>query len=172
MAYEIIGTVHKIGMTESIATKSGGTLQKRTLVLKQRRFDQNTGQEFEPNFPTLDFSNRACAELDKFKIGDKVRVRFDIAGTKYNDKQTQEERYFTSLRGFRIELYVPQQQVQQAPPPQAYPPQGYPQQPYQGQPAYPPQGQQPYYPPQQPTQQAPAPYPPQQTGNREDGLPF
>ena len=157
MAYEIIGNVFKIGATENIQTRNGGTLQRRSITLCQKRFDQNTGEEFEPNYPTLDFTNRGCSELDKFKIGDRVRIRFDISGVKYNDKQTNEEKYFNSLRGFRIEPYVPQQaqpQMQQAP---QYPPQYPPQQ------AYPPQ-QQGYY--QQPQ------YPPQQGVDPNTGLPF
>ena len=147
MAYEIIGTVLKTGTTESIQTRAGGILQRRTLTLIQRRFDQNTGQEFEPNYPTIDFTNRGCAELDRFKPGDRVRVRFDISGTKYQDRNTQEEKFFTSLRGFRIEPYVaPQQQ-------QNYAPAGQWQQPA------PQNVQQAYYPPQQPTNVQP--FPPQ-----------
>lgn len=131
MAYEIIGTVHKIGATENIQTKSGSTFQRRSLTLMQRRYDQNTGEEFEPNYPTIDFSRNACGELDKYKPGDTVRVRFDLSGTRYNDRATGEEKYFTSLRGFRIELYVRQQNVPQAaqqpmlqPMPQNYAPVG------------------------------------------------
>lgn len=138
MAYEIIGNVLQIGATENIQTKNGQPFQRRSLTLIQRRFDQNTGEEFEPNYPTIDFTRNGCAELDRYKPGDRVRVRFDISGTKYEDKNTRETRFFTSLRGFRIEPYVAhgQQPVQQQYPPQGgYPPQ----QPYQGQPAYPPQ---------------------------------
>lgn len=141
MAYEIIGTVHKIGATENIPTKNGTYLQRRSITLVQRRFDQNTGEEFEPNYPTLDFSQRGCAELDAFKPGDRVRVRFDISGVRYNDRQTGEEKYFNSLRGFRIEPFVARQSVQQpavAPqqPPQNWQqPQGY-YQPRQAAPQY------------------------------------
>lgn len=126
MAYEIIGNVFKIGTTENINTKSGSTLQRRSITLIQKRFDQNTGQEFEPNYPTFDFTNKGCPELDKFKQGDRVRIRFDISGVKYTDRQTQQERYFNSLRGFRIEAYAPQQYAPQQPP-QGYSPQQPPQ---------------------------------------------
>ena len=151
MAYEIIGNVFKIGTTENIQTKSGTAFQRRSLTLIQRRFDQNTGQEFEPNYPTIDFTQRGCAELDKYKIGDRVRVRFDISGAKYNDRQTGEEKYFNSLRGFRIEPFVsqrpqPQQNYaptgqyqpagQAAPPPQGYYPPGVPPQNYQQDPPF------------------------------------
>ena len=159
MAYKILGTVELIGNTESIPTKSGGTFNKRVIILKQRRFDQNTGQEFEPNFPKLEFVNNNTSKLDNFKAGDRVKIRYDINGTKSTDKNTGEVKYITSLRGFHIEYFVmPNQQPQapQAAPPQNYPPQGgYPPQqpPYQGQapyppqqPAYPPQGQAPYAP--------------------------
>ena len=150
MAYEIIGTVFKIGATENVPTKSGQPFQRRSITLIQKRFDQNTGQEFEPNYPTIDFTQRGCAELDKYKQGDRVRIRFDISGVKYSDKQTHEEKYFNSLRGFRIEPLVMQQ----------------PQQPVA--PQYPSQGG---YPRQQPRQ----PFPPQQPPQNIDpdsGLPF
>lgn len=157
MAYEILGTILKIGVTETIQKKNnGGTFNKRQLVLQQRRFDRNTGQEFQPNYPTIDFINNNTAKLDYFKVGDKVRVYFDINGTKSIDEHTKQERFFSSLNGFRVEPYVSQnQQVQQTAPTQNYPPQT-----YQGQPAYPPQ--QPLYPPQQ---LPPQPFPPQNPNN-------
>lgn len=105
MAYEIIGSIYKIGTTENIQTRNNTTLQKRSLVLKQQRYDQNTGEPFEPNYLTIDFTQMGCAQLDKYKTGDFVRVRFDVSGVKYNDKNTQEEKFFVSLRGFRIEPY-------------------------------------------------------------------
>ena len=160
MAYEILGTILKIGVTETIQKKNnGGTFNKRQLVLQQRRFDRNTGQEFQPNYPTIDFINNNTAKLDYFKVGDKVRVYFDINGTKSFDEHTRQERFFSSLNGFRIEPYVMQnQQTQQAAPPQNYPPQ-----PYQGQPAY------------QPQQPSELPFPPQQQPQNYDpnsGLPY
>ena len=173
MAYEILGTVELIGQTESIPTKSGGTFNKRIIILKQRRFDQNTGQEFEPNFPKLEFVNNNTSKLDNFKAGDRVKIRYDINGTKSTDKNTGEVKYITSLRGFHIEYFVMPNQQPQAPAPANYPPQGGypPQQPYQGQAPYPPQGQQPYHPHQQPMNAQP--FPPQQPqGQRDDGLPF
>ncbi len=123
MAYEIIGNIYRIDKTEAIATKDGGTLLRRSVTLYQKRFDQNTGEEFEPNFPALDFTNNKCQELDKYKQGDRVRIRFDISGIKYADRQTGEERFFNSLRGFKIEPYV-QHKAQPAyqPPVQGYQP--------------------------------------------------
>lgn len=160
MAYEIIGNVHKIGTTENIQTKSGNTFQRRSLTLIQRRFDQNTGEEFEPNFPTIDFTRDKCGELDKYKPGDRVRIRFDVSGAKYLDKNTGEEKYFNSLRGFRIEPFV-QPNAQPQMPQQGYAQQVQPQVPY-AQPTYPPQG----------GYQQPAPVQQQQAPQREEDLPF
>lgn len=149
MAYDIIGTVHKIGTVTTIPTRSGSALERRSITIMQQRYDQNTGEPYEPNFPTIDFTNKGCRALDQFKQGDRVRIRFDISGSRYNDKNTGEEKYFTSLRGFRIEPYVQQQPVAQQYPPQGgYPPQ----RPYQGHPAYQPQQPQQPFPPQQPPQ--------------------
>ncbi|MBR4533920.1 MAG: DUF3127 domain-containing protein [Bacteroidaceae bacterium] len=167
MAFEIIGEVYMIGAPETIQKKNGGTFLRRQLVLKQRRIDPNTYVEYEPNFPSFDFKDKGCELLDRFKLGDRVKVVFDISGTKYADRQSNGERYFNSLRAFKIDLFVmPQQQqqqvqpmMQQAPPPQ-YPQQGYPQQGYQQQgyqQGYQPQPQQPF---------------PQQGIDPQTGLPF
>ncbi len=141
MAYEIIGSVFRIGNTETITTKSNTQFQRRSLTLMQKRFDPNTGLEYDPNYPTIDFTQRGCAELDRFKQGDMVRVRFDISGTKYADRQTGAERFFTSLRGYRIEAFTApvMHYQQQQPVPQPQYRQPVPQAPQQ--PQQPPQGQ-------------------------------
>ncbi len=124
MANEIIGTIEYIGQTETLATKSGGTFSKRILVLKQRRFDRSTDEEFTPNYPKLEFTGNNIAKLEGFKPGDRVRVRFELSGTLSPD-QTGTPRYITNVRGFNVEHYVPQRQpvqqpVQQQPVQQAY----------------------------------------------------
>lgn len=154
MAYDIIGNVYKVGTPETIMTKNGNTIKRRSLTLEQKRYDPNTGEEFSPNYPTLEFSGNACDSLNNFHQGDRVRVRFDITGVKYD--KDGEERYLTILRGFRVETYVSpfqsqgngqQQQYQQQPP-----------QPYQQQ-QYQPQAQQQQYQPQ-----PQEPFPPQYNG--------
>lgn len=167
MAYEIIGTVHKVGTTENIQTRNGSTFQRRSITLVQRRFDQSTGQEFEPNFPTIDFTRDKCMELDKYKPGDKIRIRFDVSGVKYLDRNTNEEKYFTTLRGFRIEPYVqPNAQQQHSQQPQNYAPAGQWQQPAPQPQGYAQQPQAPYSPQGGGYQQAP---PPQ---SQENDMPF
>lgn len=130
MAYKIIGNVYQIYATENRESKNGGTFNSRSLVLIQRRFDPNTGEEYEPNYPQLDFAGNQCAQLDNFHQGDRVQVSFDVVGVKYTDQMGQ-EKFFSKLRAFKIEPYV----VNRAQAPQGQPQAAQPAQPqYQGQP--------------------------------------
>lgn len=173
-AYKILGNVHHISATEHKQTKNGGSFTKRTLVLIQRRFDPNTGEEYESNYPVFEFTGNSCSQLDNFSWGDRVQVSFEVIGVKYNDKQTNEEKYIVRLRGFRCESYqIPQADNYQAPAPQ---PQTQPQQAYAPQQGYAPAPQQQAYAPQPNYQQMPTQPPAQgfqpQQANGKDGLPF
>lgn len=122
MANQIIGRVFYIGDTNSIKSKDGSkTYYKRELVLDATRFDGLTGQRGYDNFPSIEFSGDNCQLLDQLKMGDVVTVSFDLQGTKYEkDGQT---RFFTSIRGYKVE---PKQVYQPAQPPTPqlyYPPQ-------------------------------------------------
>ncbi|MDY3356163.1 MAG: DUF3127 domain-containing protein [Prevotella sp.] len=180
MAYKIIGNVLIVGQTEHKPTKTGGVFTSRSLTLMQKRYDPNTGEEFEPNYPQFNFTGNSCSQLDNLKAGDRVQVSFEVSGVKYNDRQTGEEKYFTTLRAFKCEPYVqPIQQTKQpaynAQPQQQFRPQqaAAPQQQYAPaqSPAWGGQSQQGGYPQNQP-RQAQQQY--DQYGNPlgEDGLPF
>lgn len=122
MANQIIGRVFQIGDTNEIKSKDGSkTYYKRELVLDATRFDGLTGQRGYDNYPSIEFSGDNCQLLDQLKIGDVVTVSFDLQGTKYEkDGQT---RFFTSIRGYKVE---PKQVYQPAQPPvhqPYYPPQ-------------------------------------------------
>lgn len=112
MAYEAIGTIYKIGETESIPTKSGNVFTKRSLTLQQKRYDPSTGQEYEPNYPSFEFTQNRCSELDNYMQGDMVKVKFDIVGVKYN--KNGEEDFFSRLRAFGIEYFTTAPQVKVA----------------------------------------------------------
>lgn len=146
MANEIIGNVHRIGQTESIPTKNGSNFQRRSFVLVQHRFNQDTGEPLADNYVQFDVTQQKCAELDKFNVGDRVKVSFAVEGRAY--EKDGKELFFNTLRAFRVEPYVMQSQVQsqtqvpqQQPMQQVAPPQYVPQ-PQQPQQVVPAQGQQ------------------------------
>lgn len=116
MANSMTGKIHKIMPTETIVSKKDSTrsFQKRTIVLDCTRFDQYTGERGFENYPSFDFSGDKCAELDSYQVGQIVTITFDLQGNKYNDSSGK-EKYFTSIRGFKIELKG-QTQPQSQPP--------------------------------------------------------
>lgn len=122
MAYSIQGTIHHIGQVQNIETKKG-TLQRCTVIVKQRRFDQQSGQEYEPNYPALDFSNKTIEYLSNFKVGDSVIIKFDVSGALY--ERDGQVRSFTSLRAFSIQFVSQLQPAQQSAQQPAQQPQSY-----------------------------------------------
>lgn len=105
MAFTMTGKIHKIMPTETIVSKKdpSKSFQKRAIVLDCTRFDQFTGQRGYDNYPSFEFSGDKCSELDNLKVGQVVTLSFDLQGNKFigNDGK---EKYFTSIRGFKIEL--------------------------------------------------------------------
>lgn len=98
----ITGKVHLVMPTEIIPTKKDPTktFSKRTIVLDCTwTGDKGT---FE-NFPAFEFTGERCSLLDSIKTGQQVTISFDLQGNKFvgNDGK---ERYFTSVRGFKIDL--------------------------------------------------------------------
>lgn len=125
MANQIIGRVFQIGDTEAVKSKDGSkTYYKRELIVDATRFDGLTGERGYDNYPSFEFSGDNCQLLNQFKQGDIVVVSFDLQGTKYEkDGQT---RFFTRIRGYKVELKQssqPQPQYQQPTPPTYQPPQ-------------------------------------------------
>ena len=71
-------------------------------MLDATRFDGLTGERGYDNYPSFEFSGDNCQMLNSFKQGDIVVVSFDLQGMKY-EKEGQ-TRFFTSIRGYKIEL--------------------------------------------------------------------
>jgi hypothetical protein len=84
---EVIGSIIHIGNTETVG--SAGTFKKRLLVVK-------TNGEYPQEVP-IDFVQDKCEVLDKYAIGESVKVDINIRGNKYNDK------WYCSLNGWRID---------------------------------------------------------------------
>lgn len=114
---QVTGRIVVLGNTEQLKSKDGSkTYYKRELVLDATKFDPYTGERSYENFPTFEFGGDKCSELDQFKIGEVVTVSFDLQGTKYEkDGQTK---FFTRVRGYKVERRQVQQPVQSQQSPQ------------------------------------------------------
>ena len=155
---EIQGQIKVIFATETVGQNG---FQKRDLVI-------TTDGQY-PQDIIIQFAQGNCALLDNLRIGQIVKIHFNLQGREWISQQG-DIKYFNTVVGWKIELILttnvaqPTQQYQQ-------PPQGYPQQPQYAPPqqaqAHPPQQGQPQYQQGQMFNnmgQAPA--------QEDDGLPF
>lgn len=103
--------------------------QKRELILDESREFNGI---LHPNFVCIEFTGERMALLDQFQPGQYVTVEAAVNSREYNG------RYYTSLRGFKIQAYCVPQQVQtrqpQNAPQQSAPPANVFQQPVQAPP--------------------------------------
>lgn len=130
---EIQGRIKVIFASETVGQNG---FQKRDLVI--------TTEEQYPNDILIQFTQQRCDLLNNLKVGQNVRVHFNLRGREWTNQQG-EVKYFNTIEGWKIELIQTTnvaQQYQQAP-------QGYAQQPQYAPPqqpqAYPPQQGQPQY---------------------------
>ena len=84
---EVIGSIIHIGNTETVG--SAGTFKKRLLVVK-------TDEQYSQEVP-IDFVQDKCDILDKYTIGQNVKVGINIRGNSHNGK------WYCSLNGWRID---------------------------------------------------------------------
>ena len=126
---EIQGRIKTIFATETVGQNG---FQKRDLVI-------TTDGQY-PQDIIIQFQQGNCAVLDRFQVGQIVKIHFNLQGREWTNPKG-EVKYFNTVVGWKIEVVQPMQQYQQ--PMQQYQqaPQGYVQQPQYAQPAYPPQGQ-------------------------------
>lgn len=105
MANTMTGKIHVIMPTETIVSKKDKTksFQKRTIVLDCTRFDQYTGERGFENYPSFEFSGDKCGLLDNYQVGQIVTITFDLQGSKFTDSNGK-DRWFTSIRGYKIEM--------------------------------------------------------------------
>ena len=131
---EIQGRIKVIFAPETVGQNG---FQKRDLVI--------TTEEQYPNDILIQFTQQRCDLLNNLKVGQNVRVHFNLRGREWTNQQG-EVKYFNTIEGWKIELIQttnvaqpqyqqPMQQYQQAPQGYGQPPQGY-APPQQGQPQY------------------------------------
>lgn len=150
---EIQGRIKQIFAPETVGQNG---FQKRDLVI--------TTEEQYPNDILIQFTQQRCDLLNNLKVGQNVRVHFNLRGREWTNQQG-EVKYFNTIEGWKIELIQTTNVAQQ----QQQVPQGYPQQPQYAPPqqaqAYPPQGQPQYQQGQMFNQYGQAPA-------QDDGMPF
>ena len=104
MANTIIGRIYRITPTENIATKKGTTFMKRQLIIDASRYDPYTGEKKFDNFPAFEVGGEElCRLLEEYRIDDLVTVSFDLNGREFLDEQSQQTKYFTTVRAYKVE---------------------------------------------------------------------
>ena len=89
---EIQGSIKLIGNVQEISP----TFKKRELVV--------TTDEQYPQTISVEFVQDKTDLLNKFEIGQNVKVAINLRGREWEHPQTEEIKHFNSLQGWRIEL--------------------------------------------------------------------
>lgn len=112
MANEIKGQVEYIAPISERKSQDGTkTYIERDIVINARRFDPYTGEPQRDNFISMRMNGERCKELDNIKQGELVCCRYILDGMKYQDKQTQEDKYFTRISCYKVEKVRPDNKV-------------------------------------------------------------
>ena len=89
---EVQGSIKVIGEVQEISA----TFKKRELVV-------STDEQY-PQTLSIEFIQDKTELLNKFKIGQNVKVGINLRGREWENPQTKEIKYFNSIQGWRIEL--------------------------------------------------------------------
>ena len=89
---EVQGSIKVIGEVQEISA----TFKKRELVV-------STDEQY-PQTLSIEFIQDKTDLLNKFEIGQNVKVGLNLRGREWENPQTKEIKYFNSIQGWRIEL--------------------------------------------------------------------
>ena len=89
---EVQGSIKVIGEVQEICA----TFKKRELVV-------STDEQY-PQTLSIEFIQDKTDLLNKFEIGQNVKVGINLRGREWENPQTKEIKYFNSIQGWRIEL--------------------------------------------------------------------
>lgn len=87
---EITGLIKVIEPTQKVST----SFKKRNIVV-------STDEQFVQHI-IIEFNQDKCDLLDKFKLGDSVKVGINLGGREWVNPQG-ETKYFNSIKGWKIE---------------------------------------------------------------------
>ena len=89
---EVQGSIKVIGEVQEISA----TFKKRELVV-------STDEQY-PQTLSIEFIQDKTDLLNKFAVGQNVKVGINLRGREWENPQTKEIKYFNSIQGWRIEL--------------------------------------------------------------------
>ena len=89
---EVQGAIKVIREVQEISA----TFKKRELVI--------TTDEQYPQTLSIEFVQDKTDLLNKFQVGQNVKVSINLRGREWENPQTKEIKYFNSIQGWRIEL--------------------------------------------------------------------
>lgn len=95
-SFEVQGQVHSIGATTEYGNNG---FTKREFVVKLSGEDENPTY---PNYIALELIKDKCALMDSYKIGNEIKVHFNLSGRLWSAPD-KPEKCFISLQAWRIE---------------------------------------------------------------------
>ena len=87
---EVIGTIKMIGAEQQVSA----SFKKRELVVV-------TAEQY-PQSILIEFAQDKCDELNKYQVGQNVKVGINLRGREWVNPQG-ETKYFNSIQGWRID---------------------------------------------------------------------
>ena len=78
-------------------------VQEISATFKKRELVVSTDEQY-PQTLSIEFIQDKTDLLNKFEIGQNVKVGINLRGREWENPQTKEIKYFNSIQGWRIEL--------------------------------------------------------------------
>ena len=91
MAFDVVGKLHVVNETKQVSAR-----------FTKREFVVEVPDGKYPQMIQFQLSGDRCAVLDDFRVGDQVRVTFNLRGREWKSPQG-ETKYFNSLDVWKLE---------------------------------------------------------------------
>lgn len=98
MSFEITGKLISVGNTQQVSDK----FKKREFVLE---LAEEINGNIYTNYAKMQLVQNKCEIIDNFRVGDQVKVNFNIKGNKW--ERDGNVNYITNLDAWRIENAQP-----------------------------------------------------------------
>ena len=95
MSFEITGKVYEIFPTEQKSER----FKKREFILEK---SESSGDRTFTDYVKFQATNDKCDLLDRVKVGEEVKVTFNMKGNRWEGRDGQVS-YFTNLDAWRVE---------------------------------------------------------------------